>query len=519
VFVAYAGIVLDMWRTSLYEENAIYNEQMDFVGVEHVLAGSAYLNPETLLSFQEQKWAVQGPGIQKVGHFAPETLRTIEQELLTPRKRLVVFSDDRDPNSRVLVSPINIDNGEDKLGFNDLATLPTYNTDITGGPLPLYARIREVGGMAKTLRVEFAIKTRTMEQWQETYDRQPVLLSNRFSQTVTYDRQFAATLITTGTAVFNLTRLQTSSTSPDDYRGILSPAVPIGFRRMNVDFSIRKDGLTVDYRVVDTQLPFVIINPNIAWIECHHTKRKSTPATSASTIASIQDMWHSLKTANWSTPLDFLNSVTDAQHTGFGNLLGNVWHSIASIGGAVLGGKMSNMGGIANAGLGGVALLTSSQLPLYLESIHIEVYGTPSAKRSDLRTIALTIINDQIMTVVQGGMFGHEYSVSEDSMRRIVVVDASFISGTAANLEDALFGNNGIPGGWPANENIPGTMDNFNGQANTPSVSMSQESGTRDRSYLSILAASALNSDGVAISAPDSPRDVNPQLTGSPELP
>lgn len=78
----------------------------------------------------------------------------------------------------------------------------------------------------------------------------PAYLSNRWTETNTYDENWYATNKLNGLLIVS----SRGFNSPDDLRGLVTPGVAAGFRRISADYKLSEDGLHYNYSFVDRQL-------------------------------------------------------------------------------------------------------------------------------------------------------------------------------------------------------------------------------------------------------------------------
>ena len=75
-------------------------------------------------------------------------------------------------------------------------------------------------------------------------------LSNRWSESVTQDREWLTVKHRTGVLILS----SRSTFHPDDFRGVVAPALDIGFRRESAKYRVSEDNLTVHYEFTDREL-------------------------------------------------------------------------------------------------------------------------------------------------------------------------------------------------------------------------------------------------------------------------
>lgn len=81
----------------------------------------------------------------------------------------------------------------------------------------------------------------------------PVLVSNRWSCSVTTDEDFFAKQVIEGDAVFRSDLLLATGLKPDMMRWLFIPPVPLGFKRVSATPTFAADGVTAHYEIEDVE--------------------------------------------------------------------------------------------------------------------------------------------------------------------------------------------------------------------------------------------------------------------------
>ncbi len=184
----------------------------------------------------------------------PQTDAELQQHLLIPRQRLILWAYDRQSNEliRWLESP-----------------RPNFPIDLDDGPLPICADVVSVAGEPDSVTVYFEIST-TTSACPIGSDR--LVLSHRWEMEHDHDENHYLTRVTKGTVTFNQAILEKFHFQPDALRNQLLPPIPVGFERKPPRVTLSTDGKVLTYEVRD-------VDPTITF----------DPGTSGATVVSIQE--------------------------------------------------------------------------------------------------------------------------------------------------------------------------------------------------------------------------------------
>jgi hypothetical protein len=154
--------------------------------------------------------------------------------------------------------------------------LPGYPLDSYNGPFPLYAHVTEMSG-ARTFRVLFGLKTAVNEQ--SLYRSQPpLILSHTFKVEHQLGSQWFADIVTSGRVVFDsavVARAQAAgpglAQQMDDLRRLFVPVLKAGCKRESIKVRAEEDGVTINYEVVDRELPIKWTQRGVTHVEGVHS--------------------------------------------------------------------------------------------------------------------------------------------------------------------------------------------------------------------------------------------------------
>lgn len=156
------------------------------------------------------------------GESPTQTMLRIRHLLTSPRRSLV-YSD----------------------GTTNYVNLPG-GLDDANGPIPDPTALQVVQITPGAWLVTFAVTVHLVD----CTSTPPAYLSNRWEDAETVDRDWYKVRRRTGTLIVS----SRGAVSPDDFRSLISPTVPVGFRRETADYKRSADGLKIHYNFVDKQL-------------------------------------------------------------------------------------------------------------------------------------------------------------------------------------------------------------------------------------------------------------------------
>lgn len=211
--------------------------------------------------------SVFGPGFPNTNEVTHEAIR---HRLSTPRGQLYIFwgrgmetgipvvGTPNPPGPQPFVARLFLESPEPSGRGH-------RHCDCKNGPFPKILSVPQVYGDAETMMLDWAVETFVNEA-NENDVRQSGqafagegLLSNRFAQTHTVDKEGYTTITTTGTAVFRTDFVFASLAdgdlkNPDARRPFLFMPIPFGFTR-EIDYVRgREDATGVEYSYRDTQV-------------------------------------------------------------------------------------------------------------------------------------------------------------------------------------------------------------------------------------------------------------------------
>ncbi len=165
---------------------------------------------------------------------AGQVLARIRSALTSPRKQLQVFIGD----------------------FLYLNSPAAGNAvDVANGPFPRHVDVQQITG-SNLITVNIVIETSLYE----CYDGSPgtpgtdaflpAWTTHTFSEQMSIDENWFTTRRRTGM----LTVRADANLSPDNFRDVVIPPIPRGFRRVSSDYTIQEDGLAMSYTYVDKEV-------------------------------------------------------------------------------------------------------------------------------------------------------------------------------------------------------------------------------------------------------------------------
>jgi hypothetical protein len=278
----YNGISLNIISMSPYERRAIW-QGPDYLYTRHTFKLRGIYSPAAAsYALSPSPFTASGQGFPPVfraGQNAPVTDQAIRHALMQPRAPLAYILGQQvvlqvpDPN---LAAP-DPANPSQFLAPGTAAALFPFLGDANNGPVPLYCNVIQVTG-TKTFIVDYGIQTDVNEASFAPNvpfpGRPPILLSNRWDMTESYDEDFYPVRAVKGTAVFRTDRLALLGTDPDNYRGWLIIPLPDSWKRTNLTFSASPDGASVSYSFVDRYTSRTLIGgvlPNVTRVEINES--------------------------------------------------------------------------------------------------------------------------------------------------------------------------------------------------------------------------------------------------------
>lgn len=220
----YNGVTLALVKTNQIAAEPIYSDDgIDYLYTKYTINIDAILNP------QETSYAIGSPPVQFPGILPNTTYIAIRHSLMQPRAQLIF----RNFGLNVFQSP---ENGA--------------IIDANLGPFPKSFNVSRLDG-GKLWHVNYVIETYIANC---PAGNSLALLSNRFSQSQTIDREFYTTTTTRGYAHFRTDVLVNQGVVADAFRSELLPPVPPQFRRESMEFGVNTRGNTIEYTITDKEV-------------------------------------------------------------------------------------------------------------------------------------------------------------------------------------------------------------------------------------------------------------------------
>lgn len=175
-------------------------------------------------------------------HSGPQTDAELRARLWLPRKKLILWAYDRQTGLpiRWLESP-----------------RPGMTVDVANGPKPLSVDIVSAAGEPTSVGMFFQVQT-AISACPIGSDR--LVLSHRWEMSHAHDDNYYLTRTIDGTIQFSSAVREVTRTRPDWVRAQFLHPIPVGFRRELPMFKQSSDGLTIRYRITDTD-PTIVFDP------------------------------------------------------------------------------------------------------------------------------------------------------------------------------------------------------------------------------------------------------------------
>lgn len=400
-YVEYNGIRLDLVKTNyLDREPVLSSDGTTFLYLKWTHDFVAMYNP--------QATSYNSFGDRAAGEMPRVTDKAIRQKLAQPRGKYVWVLDD--PQEPVISSPQKTKNAN--------GIMVDAVCDMNHGPIVEALSVNEIHG-TKSWAIRMVITT-----WINECSDSPVLLSNRFEQSMITDDQGFTTISTVGEAEFNLPKLAAYALEADDYRPKLGLPVPQGFKRINIDVAQSSDGKTVHYRFDDEQLPmqfeFGVDGENVTHIEGSYSV-----SFASSDMASVA-----------------LGAAAGALQGWREGLSGS---ALRGVGRARMARKLRNIGLLSGA-------VANVSVPQTSRTVNVMVWGNSKSQRGYLLRIALAVAVSKAAYQLNSGV---AIAASEDIMGKYVELSLTYttgairgaVSSTAATFEELfdVFRNSSLP--------------------------------------------------------------------------
>ena len=202
----YGTISLELIKTNSFAQEPQYSEDnKDYLYTRFTVDVTCIFNADVFV----------------LGSDPAVTMRSVRQILLAPRQTLLI-----------------------KVGTSILLESPA--PDDNGGPIPLSCNITQISG-TQTFIVTYRIQVDITDC---NVSGQVSILSNRFAQDFTIDADGYSVRITRGKMVVRAT----TTLNADNFREVVIPPIPKGWRRTRMSFTPTTDGLTLGYSIEDTEV-------------------------------------------------------------------------------------------------------------------------------------------------------------------------------------------------------------------------------------------------------------------------
>lgn len=267
----YNGILLRNVLTKTFRQEAVYDESnTDLLYFRYTIAVRGYHSSQSIGSTEMRsgiQWDPDAytdpPGTTPTGGYsnptsgppgsATDDYAKVRQKLLHPRGyfRIRTGCDRAGTSGTTLLecTPIAV-----------RASDPT-GADVNNGPKPKRAEIANIVGDS-VLAIEFEIEVCMVQcdSAGRVTGNDSGILSNRWAMSDSVDRNFYTTRTLTGRMV-----TINGNLNPHALRKWVVPRLQPGFRRESMSFTASKDGLMLDYTIVDKEVAFAAPDPATDW--------------------------------------------------------------------------------------------------------------------------------------------------------------------------------------------------------------------------------------------------------------
>jgi hypothetical protein len=235
VSLTYNSVQLALTKTNSITARPVYtNNNNDYRFTEITIDINAIFNPSETAYISDGPLAIADPTA-----LPPVTYNAVQTSLNTPRGQLQF--------DNYLTTMFNLPDED-----------AGWITDANNGPFPQELSIIEING-GQTFHVRYVIKTFIYQcDLAETSD--VAWISNEYSQSESIDEHFYSSITTTGMAYFRIEVLDEANGVADDFRDVLLPPIPRGYRRMAIDIKVNETRNILIYSCVDHQMPYEIGN-------------------------------------------------------------------------------------------------------------------------------------------------------------------------------------------------------------------------------------------------------------------
>ncbi len=215
--VIYAGVKMPLVKTNTFAQEAVYSEDgLDYLYTKFTLDCRCLLTQDSL---RVSRVPVQND--------LDLSIANIRKLLLQPRQDFRY-----------------------SLSHGGSPVIQVGGPDPAGGPFPQGMDIVEIHGGNAAI-VAFRIVAHSTDGCGDDResDREKEVLSNRYTSTMNYDQDFYATRTVSGRIVFR----GKQGVQPDEFRDLVMPELPKGFRRRSMSFQVASSGLSLSYTIVDEE--------------------------------------------------------------------------------------------------------------------------------------------------------------------------------------------------------------------------------------------------------------------------
>ena len=251
--VTYNGVVMHNVYTREWSEELQYDEshtdamfhifKLKFEGILY-----AVNSDPTVPTYTQPTQAASGLDM-------PANYQAVSLALQHPRGQLVVAVSDNEGNQSILLQCDPAPGDMTVAGANTAWNMANMHRDVNNGPKPTAFRVLQIIGN-KCLRVAFEVECAKLK-CSNTYlfngspvGFMPAVLSNRWTVQEAMDENHFTTRTISGKL-----RLSTAVPAPQVYsKSLTSPYLELGFRRNSIEYSVAKNGLECEYRIVDRQV-------------------------------------------------------------------------------------------------------------------------------------------------------------------------------------------------------------------------------------------------------------------------
>lgn len=240
------GVRLNSWT----REPVLDGSGQDWLFDRHTIDVTCIFNPNLTSGSSAVRELAGGVKdfrfVPYAGATAGATDGSIREVLMTPRRKLIVYSGD----DKVFEAP------SAQLG----AFRPTTLADTDANNGPIVRRCSIIKALSdRTFLVHFVVEACTRECPEGNHlAASQALLSNRYSTTHSVDEHHYTTITYNGISVFRTDILELEKKFADSYRSDCIPAPRLGFQRMSVQVQAVPGRNALTWTVVDREMPYFL---------------------------------------------------------------------------------------------------------------------------------------------------------------------------------------------------------------------------------------------------------------------